>query len=109
MKMNESIEINRPPEAVFEYLRDVSNDSAWQRMVVEAKVTSEGPLEAGSTGEHRVSFMGMTDNYGWKVDEFDPPNRAGWSYTSGPMTGTAGYALDATGGGTTLAWTGGFR
>lgn len=106
MQMNESVEINRPPEAVFEYLRDVSNDAAWQQMVVEAKQTSDGPLEVGSTGEHRVKFMGMTDNYGWKVHEMEPPNRAGWTFTSGPMTGQGGYVLTATGSGTTLAWTG---
>jgi uncharacterized protein YndB with AHSA1/START domain len=106
MKMAESVEINRPAEAVFAYLSDVRNDANWQQTVVEARVTSEGPMDVGSTGSHRVRFMGMTDDYGWRVHEFDPPNRASWTFVSGPMSGQGGYVLEGTGESTKMTWTG---
>ena len=106
MKMHESVEIDRPPEAVFAYVTDVTNDSAWQQMVVEAKFTSDGPVDVGTTGTHRVKFMGMTDNYGWKLHQFDAPNRAGWTFTSGPMTGKAGYTIEGLGARTRLTMDG---
>lgn len=106
MKMAESIDIARAPGDVFAYVSDVSNDRNWQQTVVEAKVTSEGPIGVGSTGVHRVKFMGMTDDYGWKIEEFDAPNRASWRFTSGPMSGKGGYILAAAGSGTSFTWTG---
>ena len=106
MKMAESVQINRASGEVFTYLSDVSNDANWQQMVVEAKLTSDGPVGVGSTGMHRVKFMDMTDDYGWKIREFDAPNRSSWTFTSGPMTGEGGYVCTESGGATNLTWTG---
>lgn len=106
MNMAESVQINRAPEDVFAYVSDVTNDANWQQAVVEAKMTSDGPIGVGSTGVHRVKFMGMSDDYGWKLSEFDAPNRATWKFVSGPMTGEGGYVLAAYGEGTSFTWRG---
>jgi uncharacterized membrane protein len=103
IKIEESIDIKCPAEAVFAYLSNVENDPKWQPSVVAAKMTSEGPPGVGSTGVHRVKFMGMTDEYGWEVTEFEEPKRIAWRLTSGPLTGRMSYAVDAGDDGATVA------
>ncbi len=98
----ETVEIDRQPEEVFEYLTDLSNDPEWQKTIVEAKYTSEGPVAVGSTGVHRAGGIGMTMDYGWELTEYEEPRRVAWRFTSGPFTGNDGYALESTPGGTRL-------
>ena len=100
--LDETVEINRPAGEVFAYLADLDNDPAWQKVIVEARYTSEGPAGVGSTGVHRAKFMGKTVDYGWELTEYEEPRRVGWKFVSGPFTGNDGYTLEATPDGTKL-------
>jgi hypothetical protein len=39
-----SVEIQRPPEAVFLYLADTENETQWQPGLIESKFTSPPPM-----------------------------------------------------------------
>lgn len=104
IRMEESVEISRPVEDVVAYMREVEHDADWQTNVIEAKFTSDGPPAVGSTGVHRAKFMGMTNDYGWELTEYDEPSRVSWKFTSGPLEGTGGYRFDATSDGTKITW-----
>ncbi len=100
--MSETVEINRPAGEVFAYLSDLNNDPKWQKTIVEAKYTSEGPVAVGTTGVHRGKGLGKTFDFGWEMTEYEEPRRAGWKFISGPFSGTDGYTLESTPGGTKL-------
>ncbi len=44
MDVTDSITINRPLEEVFAFAGDPSNDPAWATVMVESRITSDGPL-----------------------------------------------------------------
>ena len=50
--------IGRPVEAVFAVIRDVNQAPLWVPGLSEARITSDGPLEAGSTMAYRGTFLG---------------------------------------------------
>ena len=43
-----NIEIDQPIEEVFAFLSDLENDPKWRREGVEAKRTSDGPIDVGT-------------------------------------------------------------
>lgn len=107
IRVQESIVIDRLAETIFMFLRNVENDPMWQRAVVEASVTSGTEITGvGGTGVHKVRFLGMTDEYGWEVVEYDEPTRATWQFASGPLSGRAGFDLEPADGGTKLTMRG---
>src|SRR5262249_24519277 len=71
----EEIIINRPVEAVFAYLTDVSTYPRWQPDLIEYRLTSAGPLTTGSTGVAVRSVMGQRDESTWQVIELVPNAR----------------------------------
>jgi uncharacterized protein YndB with AHSA1/START domain len=50
--------IGRPVEDVFAVIRDVNKTPLWVPGMSEARITSDGPLEAGSTMVYRGTFLG---------------------------------------------------
>lgn len=70
-----SVEILRPVDTVFEFLSDLGNAPRWQRGVVEAKRTSEGPMRVGTQFRETVRTMGMRFDAVCEVIAFDPPHR----------------------------------
>ena len=53
-----TISINRPVEIIFSWLTDFSNHMQWQPNLVEAEVTSPGPLDVGATYRYVTEVMG---------------------------------------------------
>jgi len=100
--MSETVEINRPAGEVFAYLTDLNNDPKWQKTIVEAEYTSEGPVDVGATGVHRAKFIGKTIEFGWEITEYEEPRRIEWRFISGPFTGCDGVTLESTPSGTKL-------
>jgi carbon monoxide dehydrogenase subunit G len=52
--------IGRPVDEVFAAIRDVQRMPLWVPGLSEVRVTSDGPLEAGSTLLSRVTFLGRS-------------------------------------------------
>jgi hypothetical protein len=50
--------IGRPVDEVFAVIRDVGRAPLWTPGLSEARITSDGPLEAGSSLLYRGTFLG---------------------------------------------------
>ena len=86
-----SILIARPPEDVWEYLYDVSNETHWRGGVNAAQWMSDPPHGVGSTGLNVLEGVG---DWPWKVNEWEAPRIMSWVATSGRFEGTqAGYRV----------------
>ncbi|MDH3682117.1 MAG: SRPBCC family protein [Acidimicrobiia bacterium] len=53
-----NIEVDLPPEEVFEFWSDHSNNPTWQRGMISCTWTSEPPIGVGSTYDQVASFLG---------------------------------------------------
>jgi hypothetical protein len=102
MDMSVSILIGRPPLEVFEYVVEMSHDADWRTGVVEAAVTSSGPMGVGSTGFDRAEARGRRMESGWRVTAFEDGSVVRWDLVSGPYLGTGGYICEPTDGGGTM-------
>ena len=86
-----SIWIARPPEEIWNYLVDVSNETQWRGGVAEAQWISDPPHGVGSTGLHFIEGIG---DWPWKVTEWEEPRIMGWDVTGGRFEGShAGYRV----------------
>ncbi len=53
-----TVEIARPAAEVFAFLADFANNPAWQKGMVSARFTTEGPLRVGSEYDQEARFLG---------------------------------------------------
>ena len=104
MRVHETVLIDRPIEDVFEYLLKYENESKWQSSVEEARLTSDGPVDLGTTGlEVRIIF-GLRIETTWILTEYEPPHRATCESTSGPIGYILTYSLEDSDGGTIFSY-----
>lgn len=101
--LDDAVEIARPPEDVYAYLLDVTNDPVWQQGLAEARFTSAGPVDVGTTGVHVARPFGLTVEVGWQLTDVVEGRRLAWTFVSGPFTGHEGYELEPTPTGTRLS------
>ena len=66
-----TVEINRPVEAVWEYIAEPKNNKEWESGVEEMVGTSEGPIGFGSMGRRVETYMGR-DEFVWEITEWTP-------------------------------------
>lgn len=86
-----SIWIARPPQGIWNYLVDISNDIHWRDGVTEAQWDSGLPHGVGSTGFHAGEDA---DVMTWRVTEWEEPYILSWDVTGGRFAGGhAGYRL----------------
>ncbi len=78
-----SVDIGRPPKEVFEFITTFENNVLWQNGVLEAKLTSDGPLGVGSTYAQTSKFLGQRIQFAFEVLEFEPNRRIRFKTTSG--------------------------
>lgn len=65
------IEVKPPPDDVFAYWSDWSNNPTWQTGMQSCTWTSEPPLALGSTYDQRASFLGRPIVSSFEVVEFE--------------------------------------
>ena len=94
--------VNRPIEAVFDFLADGENDPKFSPRVQEIRKTTDGPVGVGTVFASTVKDAGMTTKREFKLTEFERPTRIRWTETSKNMiTATeGGYDLTPDGDGT---------
>ena len=80
-----SIEINRPAEEVFAYVDQLDRRSEWQRSLVSAKVLTDGPTRVGTRVVERRNVPGGVRDVAYEVTLHEPPHRASYHGTSGPV------------------------
>ncbi len=85
-KTEASVMIDRPVEAVWKFITDLSNAPNWDKGLTECKQTSDGPIELGST------FVAIHPRltYSERVSEYEPNRKLSLEMTSGPAKGTVG-------------------
>lgn len=91
--------IERPVDEVFAYLTDVSNEVEWQSNLLEAALTSDGPVGQGTTGRDVRRSMGMKVVSAWECTAFEPGRMFAFT-VSKPITFTASYTFEPVEGGT---------
>ena len=96
-----SVEIDRPLEAVVEFLSVKENDLQWQKTLVESSKTSDGPWAVGSTGREVREVMGKRIETTWVVTKFDENKGITVKSTSGPVQYEAAWSFETSGNGGT--------
>ena len=101
MRIEHSVEIERPPEEVFSFVADPRNDERWTPAVEETRKTSDGPLGAGTTFESVFRLLGRRFEATFEIAEYEPNRKVVLgSATSGPLQLTGTRSVEAVPGGT---------
>src|SRR4028118_222933 len=85
MRIEESVEINRPPEQVFEYVANPENLPEWTGTVIETRKDTPGPLLEGSTFTSVGKFLGRRIESPFEVTAHAFPRRHTHKNTGGPL------------------------
>lgn len=81
-----TIQVDAPPEAVFEVLTDLDGLPDWSTITVETHDTPSEPLSPGHTFTQTLRVLGRNLDAHWEVKEVDPPHRAAYE-ASAPGNG----------------------
>ncbi|MGM0876328.1 MAG: SRPBCC family protein [Bacillota bacterium] len=71
IKVNVSVNINKPHQEIFAYIANFENNPKWQGGMLEATFTSDGPLQKGSTYEQVATFLGKKIYTTFEVIQFE--------------------------------------
>ncbi len=105
IKFEKSIIINRPVEEVWKFLSNVENIPKWDRGVLEARQTSEGPPGVGSTVQIRRQMLGRQRIGKLRVSEYAPNRMIALQGSLGQMTAQTGFTFEPVEGRTRLTQT----
>lgn len=72
MELRATRVIARPPEDVFAFFSDASNNPRWQTGMVSCKWTSDPPIAVGSMYEQKARFMGRDVSSTFVVTRHEP-------------------------------------
>jgi uncharacterized protein YndB with AHSA1/START domain len=85
MRIQESVEINRPLEEVYEYVANPENLPEWTGTVIETRKDTPGPLLEGSTFTTVGKFLGRRIESPFEVTAHEFPRRHSHKSTGGPL------------------------
>lgn len=77
--------INRPTEEVFAVLANLENDLKWRSEWVDARKTSEGPIDIGTRFSLFATAFGRRIETVYETIEYEPNRIAAWKAMSGPL------------------------
>jgi hypothetical protein len=108
-----SVELDHPPEVVWEYLTSESNDASWRApWVVSVRKVSPGPLAIGTSYETVYRFFGQIQTVIVETTELAAPRRMAWRQVASAtvVSNIGSYDLEPLDGGRTrFTVTGAFR
>ena len=100
-----TIEIDRTPEEVFEFISEPGNFPLWQESLLEIR-EAKGPLRVGREVTEVRSFMGRKMETTWTCTEHEPCTRSSIEDDEGPVPFKGTFELEPSGaGGTSFKWT----
>ena len=99
-----SIDVDRPPAEVFAYLTDATSLPQWQSSAVEARW--EGEKAPGAHVKEVRKFLGRRMESELEVTEYDPDRRFALKVLSGPVPFSVQHTLEPRDGGTRLMFVG---
>ena len=74
MRVEESIEIDRPPEKVFDYVAKPENLPEWSGIVLEVHKETQGELREGERFTTVAKFLGRRFETPMEVTAHEPPD-----------------------------------
>jgi len=101
MRVEHTILINRPVQAVFGYVADFKTGPEWMGWMSEAHQTSEGPMEVGATAHNKGKVMGRKLETDTEVIEYVPQHSLVLKSLTG-MPSTFHYTFEPVAEGTKL-------
>jgi hypothetical protein len=103
IKIEQSVIINRPLEQIWKFMSNVEeNTPKWDRGVLAARITSDGPLGVGTTIETRRQFLGRVRVGKIQVSDWQPLRIVTFQAKLGQATATQSYILESIENGTKL-------
>jgi uncharacterized protein YndB with AHSA1/START domain len=100
MKLQNSVEIDRPIDRVFEYVANPDKRTQWDSDLVETRRTSEGDLGVGSTSEDVYEMGGRRMAFKTSIIEWSPPTTLHWRGEADAMTAEGHWTFEETDAGT---------
>ena len=100
MRIEESIEIKRPPAEVFAFFDDRRNDSRWMETVVSSEWIDEGESTGLGRRGRMVMYAPRLTEFEDEVTEYEPARRVGHRSVSKSMTIFTACHADPVPGGT---------
>jgi uncharacterized membrane protein len=85
MRVEESIEINRPLEEVFNYVSDVGNYPEWMAHALEVRKDTEGPPQQGDRFIVAIKSVGRRFETPYERTSYVPNRRYTDRATGGPV------------------------
>ena len=102
MRIEHTVEIDRPVDEVFAFMASVENLPSWAENTVQAEQTSAGPVGEGTTCRVVNRAMGQQLDHRFVVTEYEPNRRYAARSTSGPFPMALSYTVEPAGAGTRL-------
>jgi uncharacterized protein YndB with AHSA1/START domain len=100
MKLQISVEIDRPIDRVFEYVSNPDKRTQWDSDLVETRRTSGGELGVGSTSEDVYEMNGRRMAFQTSITEWSPPSTLSWRGVADSVTAQGHWTFDETDAGT---------
>jgi len=85
MRIQESVQINRPVEEVYEFVANPENLPEWTGTVIETRKDTLGPLLEGNTFTSVAKFLGRRIESPFEVTAHEFPRRHSHKSTGGPL------------------------
>jgi uncharacterized protein YndB with AHSA1/START domain len=104
--------LRHPPELVWAFLTDETNDASWRApWVIAVRKLTAGPLAVGTRHETVYRFFGQLQAVVVEITELDPPGRMAWRQdpTDTVAFNAGAYDLEPVDGGTRFTVTGSFQ
>jgi uncharacterized membrane protein len=79
------IEINRPPEVVFDYIAQLDRHGEWQPAIVSARKEPPGPTRLGTRNIETRRVPGGPREFVSEITQYDPPRILSFQGVDGPV------------------------
>ncbi len=78
-----TIEIDRPPEEIFDYITDLDRLTEWATMVKETRDLGDRPIKQGTTFSQTIKAAGSVDiDCDWHVKQLQRPRHVHYEATA---------------------------
>jgi ligand-binding SRPBCC domain-containing protein len=103
MRVEESIEINKPSEEVFDYVSDVGNFPQWTAHTLEVRKDTAGPPQQGDNFTVAIKSVGRRFETPYERTSYEPNRRYTDRAVGGPIPNQRwDYTFEEVPGGTSL-------
>ncbi len=103
LRVEESVQINRPVEEVFSYVSTVESQPEWAGPALEVRKDTPGPPKEGDTFTSVSKFLGRRFETPYRITSIEPNRQFSYQATGGPLPDQRWtFACEEVSGGTRL-------